>query len=498
MRRVAAALATGLAALSLAGAAGGAISYGVTEDAGKYARDGGEAFFGRLNDVGLTENAITIFWDPAMPGGMAEPGLLDRVLPRAGAHRVRVILTVYAAKPWAFTRSPTAEAQFTSFLQRLARTYPQVTDFVVGNEPNQPRFWQPQFGPDGSDAAACAYEELLARCYDALKSVNPRIRVIGLGLSERGNDDARASSNASHSPVRFIHDLGAAYYASGRHRPIMDALAYHPYPASSTDPISKGLAWPNAGVPNLDRIKQAVWDAFHGSAQPTFEEGLGLVVSEVGWQVGVAPGVQAAYTGRENVATTDEATQAAIYGELVRRLACDPSVTDLLFLHLIDETDLAGFQSGLERADGSRRPSYDAVKQAIGATGGRCLGKPTAWRHATGVVGGAVGFGAERRRRAAFRRSGSAFATADEGASYVSAFVRAPANGVLTRAAAARALASGDVSTATGYVGAGTQTAVRFAAPWSGPGTYVPVVSLRAEMNPARRSLFLGRPVRLP
>jgi hypothetical protein len=53
------------------------------------------------------------------------------------------------------------------------------------------------------------------------------------------------------------------------------------------------------------------------------------------------------------------------------------------------------------------------------------------------------------------------------------------------------------VSTATGYVGPGAQAPVRFAAPWSGPGTYVPVVSLRAETNPGRRSLFLGRPIRL-
>ena len=286
MRTAVAAFACAFAAL-LSGSAAGAVRYGVTEDAGKYARDGGFGFFSQLNDVGLTENAITIYWDPSLPGGMAEPGLLDRVIPQAQARGIRIVLAVYALKPRMFTTSPTAEAQFVDFLQRLARTYPQVTDFVVGNEPNQPRFWQPQFGPDGSDAAATGYEELLARCYDALKSVNPWIRVLGFGLSERGNDDPRAPSNASHSPLRFIRDVGAAYYSSGRARPIMDAFAYHPYPGSSADSLDKGLPWPNASVANLDRIKQAVWDAFHGTAQPTFENGLGLVVSEVGWQVGV-------------------------------------------------------------------------------------------------------------------------------------------------------------------------------------------------------------------
>src|SRR5205085_12484444 len=67
-----------------------------------------------------------------------------------------------------------------------------------------------------------------------------------------------------------LHDalpiyVGAAYYASGRARPIMDAFAYHPYPGSSADSLDKGLPWPNASVANLDRIKQAVWDAFHGT-----------------------------------------------------------------------------------------------------------------------------------------------------------------------------------------------------------------------------------------
>ena len=46
-------------------------------------------------------------------------------------------------------------------------------DFIVGNEPNLNRFWLPQFAADGSDAAATAYEQLLATTYDALKAVHP-------------------------------------------------------------------------------------------------------------------------------------------------------------------------------------------------------------------------------------------------------------------------------------------------------------------------------------
>ena len=239
-------------------------------------------------------------------------------------------------------------------------------------------------------------------------------------------------------------------------------------------------------MPNLDRIKQAIWDAFHGTAQPTFENGLGLIVSEVGWQVGVVSPWASSYHGRENVATTDEATQATIYGELVRRLSCDPNVTDLLFLHLVDETDLSGFQSGLERADGSRRPSYAAVKQAIAQTHGKCLGTPTRWRHASGVVGASVRFSGLR-----------AIAHADEGATATAAYVRVSPKRTPNRVAIGRALASGELTAAEGNLAAGTTVAVRGPARPTRRGTYALAVSLRAAMSGDRRSLFLSRPFRV-
>ena len=70
----------------------------------------------------------------------------------------------------------------------------------------------------------------------------------------------------------------------------MDQLAYHPYPRRDTDPLSAGILWPNAGATNLYRVKQAVWDAFNGTAQKTVEDGLRVRLDEVGWQVGKCVG----------------------------------------------------------------------------------------------------------------------------------------------------------------------------------------------------------------
>ena len=89
---------------------------------------------------------------------------------------------------------------------------------MIGNEPNQPRFWLPQFSDTGKPLAAAQYLPVLAASYDALKAVDPTINVIGVGLSPRGNDQPLAKSNRSRSPVRFLHDLGVAYRASAPRR----------------------------------------------------------------------------------------------------------------------------------------------------------------------------------------------------------------------------------------------------------------------------------------
>ena len=143
----------------------------------------------------------------------------------------------------------------------------------------------------------------------------------------------------------------------------MDAFSFHPYPNEATDPLERGYAWPNAGFVNLDRLKQALWDAFHGTAQPTTLDGLELHLDEVGWQVDTAgrPG----YRGLENVPVTDEVTQAAIYGQLIREAACDPDVASLSFFGFRDDGLRTGFQAGLERVDGSARPAAASVQAAI-------------------------------------------------------------------------------------------------------------------------------------
>src|SRR6266576_4329092 len=392
LTRITSLIAFGCAALALAGSARTAIAVGVSEDRGK--ETNAAAFFATLHDLGLTENRVTVIWNPAQPAVIPQEQKIKQWLPYAQADGVKLVFAISSKNARDFSSASGAAAKFATFLQNVAHAFPQVKDYVIGNEPNQPYFWLPQFGSDGKPLSAAEYEPVLAQSYDALKSIDPTINVIGLGLSPRGNDNPNAKSNISRSPVRFLHDLGVAYRASGRTKPLMDELAYHPYPAKNTDAPDVGYPWPNAGLPNLDRLKQAVWDAFNGTAQPTFDETpyhdsfappLRLQLDELGWQVVIPPALAGLYYGTETMPTIDEATQAQYYADSITMAECDPAVDSLNFFLLVDEPDLSRWQSGLERIDGSHRPSYDAVKQAIAQTHGNCQGAPAVWRHSTQV-----------------------------------------------------------------------------------------------------------------
>ena len=165
------------------------------------------------------------------------------------------------------TGDPNGVKKFAAYTALVARAFPSVNDFVIGNEPNLGRFWFPTFNANGTIASAATYEAALAASYDALKAVRPDIDVIGLAVSPKG-DDRPGSARNTISPVRFIKAVGDAYRKSGRKKPIMDNVALHPYPFVNTDPPDKGAPWPKVSVANLDRARAGVLGRLqrHGAA----------------------------------------------------------------------------------------------------------------------------------------------------------------------------------------------------------------------------------------
>ena len=231
---------------------------------------------------------MTVQWDAGSPTVIPFQSNLQTAVDCAQLNNIRPIFAIYPAKPSAIGSNDAEQAQFATFVSLVGQAFPDVQDFIVGNEPNVNRFWQPQYA-NGQDAAATDYEHTLAQSYDALKAVRPDSIVWGPAISSRGNDNANAASNPSHSPVWFIKYMGDAYKASGRTTPIFDEFDMHPYPPiQDTDPFSKPFQWPQAGAANLDRIKQALWDAFNGTGQPTVTEQAGGATAAVAARVAAA------------------------------------------------------------------------------------------------------------------------------------------------------------------------------------------------------------------
>src|SRR5919199_2157174 len=117
--RVAAALACLLSALALASAAG-ATTFGVADDAGKYADDGGASFFAMVRDLGMTENRIAVFWDPARPNTIVDQEFLDRALPVARGYGIEVVFSIYPQKARALVDTPNGVEQFAAYAARVA------------------------------------------------------------------------------------------------------------------------------------------------------------------------------------------------------------------------------------------------------------------------------------------------------------------------------------------------------------------------------------------
>jgi hypothetical protein len=471
MRRITAVLASACLALVLAGAAS-STTFGVADDAGKYAEDGGASFFTMLTQLGMTENRMAVFWDPSQPNTIYDQAFLDRAVPEAMRRGIEVIFAVYPLKARALVDTPNGVQLYAQYVAKVVQRYPYVRKIICLNEGNQPRFHQPQFDAAGNGISGGVQEQAMAACYDAVKAVDPGIDVIAFGLSPRGNDDFDAPSNVSHSPIRFLKEVGDAYRASGRTKPIADDLSVHCYPNVNTDSPTVGYVWPKVGCVNFDRLKQAWWDAFHGTAQPLFREAgdtssgphVRIYVDEVGYQVGVVAGKASLYSGSENVPVLDDETQGKYYAQLIATMACDPDVALLNFFHAVDETNLAAWQSGVVLPDGTRRASFALVKDAILANQA-CRGTTAQWRHVERVVGA----------RVTFKTLPRAFVVrADEGFSY---------EVKITRPSSTRRL--------TGASGAGEAARdLMFKLPKLGKGKYRVQVTLRAETNPDRLSVF--------
>jgi len=264
----------------------------------------------------------------------------------AAVLNIRVYLELAPATAAAAPRDELARAQFTAWAKALVLAVPHVRDVVVGSRPNDPARWA---------AGAAAYGELLADTYDALKSVDPGIQVIG------------GSLDGTQDPAGFVSRIGAWYRTSGRAAPLMDAIALQPaYLASSEPPDT---LHPSAvSIADYPRFVARLRAAFGGTPQPGRE--LPILYDGFGVQ-SAAPAAKAPlYTNPAAPTAADavpEAAQAAAYAKALQLAFCQPTARALLFQHAVDDADLAGWQSGLYYPDLTAKTSLGSVRATVRA-----------------------------------------------------------------------------------------------------------------------------------
>ncbi len=310
---------------------------------------------------------ISAFWQRGRTA--PAPGTLRGIRNAAAAARrddMRLFLVAWHGLASGTPRGGAERQQFATFTAALVKAVPSAAGVIVDNEPNLNTFWLPQFGPGGSDVAAAAYEDLLARTYDAVKAASPSTRVIGVALSPRGADRPHGI-RPTHSPAAFIRDLGRDYRASGRSRPLMDAFAIHPYMLRSKFP-------PTRAHPGTTQITMADYpklvtlldEAFRGTGQRG--RTLPILYTEFGVQTVVPRNKLAAYQPGTTPDAEDAvaaATQEAYYREALALAYCQPTVRGLFVFHTFDEPRLDGWQSGLYYANRTPKPSLKGFRRAV-------------------------------------------------------------------------------------------------------------------------------------
>ncbi len=229
------------------------------------------------------------------------------------------------------TCAPTYPAQFGAFARTVATRYAgRVAAWEVWNEPNIVVFYRPQPDP-------IAYTALLKSVYPAIKGADPGTTVLVGGPAPAVTTTDSTGLTTAINPVSFMQDLynlgGQGYF---------DAVGWHPY---SYPAMPRG-ADPGSTWVQMDGVRGLM--SAHGDG------GKKIWATEFG-----------AHTDPMAEGYLSEAQQAAYFAIGIDLWRGYRWAGPMIIYQLRDRgTDIGDRENffGLERADGSHKPSYAAVR----------------------------------------------------------------------------------------------------------------------------------------
>jgi hypothetical protein len=300
--------------------------------------------------------------DPADPAYVWAP--LDAAVQSAAATGTDSILgTVFWTPAWASsrrsvgTRTDVPDAgELAAFFTALQTRYsglpgaqPRIRNWEVWNEANNRYFL---IAPGRNDSAkltnlVTGYSRMLTQSRAALRATSRR-----LGIAMPVVVAGGVGGQAGFSHTKFFEALGRTPLCKGaaRSRSCFDAVSVHPYsPNPKVDPLGRRVNPQFATISNFAFFADSIRKTWRGRS-------IKIWVTEFGWQtnppdgqLGVSPARQA------QLMRTAVTTFRKKY----------PQVPVMMWFLIEDEPDVGNWQSGIEYADGTRKPSWNTFKSLL-------------------------------------------------------------------------------------------------------------------------------------
>lgn len=361
--------------------AGPGLIIGVNDDAPKW-QESPTTIQQVENDLGFSYYRVSLSWNP----GQTDISATDQtVMTRAvrNADGKHLLLNVFG-KPDSAPQDDSTRQTFCTYVSNVVGRFATISAVNIWNEVNKASYWRPQFNADGTPASPAAYERLMETCYATIKAAHPDVLVL-TSVSPRGNDNPTAASNVSISPANFITDMGLAYKADAHSGRIFDEWGQNVYGENSSErPWKSHPGNTDIAEGDYSRLMNALSSAFSGTGQPVpGTNGVTIWYLETGYQTQIDSTKSNLYTGTENDAhplvpvasngdiethpadTSPAPDQGTQLVDAIRLAYCQPAVGAFFNFMLADESNLAGWQSGVLWADWTPKPSYGAFKSVI-------------------------------------------------------------------------------------------------------------------------------------
>ncbi len=316
-----------------------------------------------LNDavaVGITTIRLDLAWNDIQPNSASTYNWtnFDRVVIAARSKNLTLLPILDYTPAWARATgcttpkcAPADPNAFALFAAAASTRYAPmgIHTWEIWNEPNIVGFWQP--APNVAD-----YVQLLSATSAAIKAADPQSFIVSGGLAPSG------SSNGNIAPLDFF-----TQFANLGGIPLVDAIGAHPYSYPMRPAYNKWNSWQQmaGSYPGIESIENIL--VAHGAASKK------IWLTEYGAPTN-GPGAGATssnYNFALHPTHVDEALQAQMATDSVL-LARSLSYIGALYWYSYKDlgttrTTIEHF-FGLRRFDGSAKPAWQSLHNAIVAT----------------------------------------------------------------------------------------------------------------------------------